>query len=416
MFSRLDWLIARRYLAARRKGRFLSLITWIALGGVTLGVTALVVVISVMTGSQRELRDVILGATPHILVMQRGSALRMDDWQTVQQGVAELEGVAAASPFMITQVGVTRAGYSQPADLYGVTTDPEIAQVTDLEVELRSEYQLGETGPSGYPGIVLGERLADRMGLFEGDTVQLLALENLRAGPLGEMVPKIRPFVVLGTVRTGVYDYDLRNIYADLTAVQDLLDTRVSDRVSGVSVQVDDPFAAEEVVERVSARFEYPYFAQSWITQNSSLFSALKLEKLAMTLILFLIVVVAAFNIVSTLVMVVADRTREIGILKSMGMTDGGILRIFLLQGVWIGIIGTLMGAVAGCVLALLLKRFKIFELPAEVYTLDALPVALVPTDVLMIVVGSIAISLLATIYPSVQASRLEPVEAIRHD
>ncbi len=416
MFSRLDWLIARRYLSARRKGRFLSLITWIALGGVMLGVTALVVVISVMNGSQRELRGVILGATPHVLVMQRGSSLRMDDWQTIQRGVSEIEGVRAASPFMITQVGLTHAGYSQPADLYGIATDPDLDQVTDLEIELLSEELLGRASTGGLPGIVLGDRLADRMGLFEGDTLQLIAMENLKVGPLGEPVPKIRPFVVLGTVATGVYDYDLRNIYTGIASVQDLLDTTVSDRVTGISVQVEDAFAAEDVVTRVEETFDYPYYAQSWITQNSSLFAALKLEKLAMTLILFLIVIVAAFNIVSTLVMVVADRTREIGILKSMGMTDGGILRIFLLQGVWIGIIGTLVGAVAGCVLALLLKRFKIFELPAEVYTLDSLPVALDASDVGLIVLGSIAISLLATIYPSIQASRLEPVEAIRHD
>ncbi|MEZ4424062.1 MAG: ABC transporter permease [Gemmatimonadota bacterium] len=416
MFNRLDWYVARRYLGARRKGRFLSLITWIALGGVTLGVTALVVVLAVMNGAQRDLRDVILGSTPHVMVLQHGSALRMDRWRTVVDSVGTLPGVRAASPFVITQVGIGRAGYAQPADLYGISLDTEGRAVSDLERRLSGPELLGAPRTGTLPRVVLGERLANRMDLFPGDTVQVIALENTRMGPLGDLVPRVRLFEVQGTVRTGVYDYDLRNAYTDLEAVQGLLDLVADDQVSGVSVQVDDPFAADAVADAVGEKLGFPYFAQSWITQNSSLFSALKLEKLAMALILFLIVVVAAFNIVSTLVMVVADRTREIGILKSMGMTDQGILRIFLLQGVWIGVIGTVVGAGAGVVLALLLKRFPIITLPADVYTLDRLPVALDPWDVALTVGGSILISLLATIYPSLQASRLQPVEAIRHE
>ncbi|MEZ4414605.1 MAG: ABC transporter permease [Gemmatimonadota bacterium] len=416
MFTRLDWFVARRYLAARRKGRFLSLITWIALGGVTLGVTALVVVLAVMNGAQRDLRDVILGASPHVMVLQHGAALRMDNWRSVRDSVATVSGVTSASPFVITQVGLNRDRYAQPADLYGISLEAGLGEVTDLEHKLRAPDLLGTPPESGLPGLVLGERLANRMDLFKGDTVQVIALENPRMGPLGDLIPKISYFVVSGTVKTGVYDYDLRNAYADLRYVQQLLDIGTEDQVSGISAQVSEPFEADQVAARVQEKLGFPYLTQSWITQNEALFSALKLEKLAMFVILFLIVVVAAFNIVSTLVMVVADRTREIGILKSMGMTDQGILRVFLLQGVWIGVIGTVVGAVSGLVLALLLKRFPIITLPADVYTLDRLPVALDPWDVARIVLGSVLISVLATIYPSLQASRLQPVEAIRHE
>jgi lipoprotein-releasing system permease protein len=416
MGSKLVWYVARRYLASRKKGRFLSLITWIALGGVTLGVTALVVVLAVMNGAQNDLRSMILGSTPHVTVLQYGPTLRMDEWRRVREEISSVEGVVAASPFVITQVGVERPGYTQPADLWGVSLAEDLGEITDLEATLRQEGYLGSATSSGLPALVLGERVADRLDVFPGDTVNLIALENLKVGPMGAPIPKIRPFEVTNTVRTGVYDYDLRNAYVALESAQDLLDISEADQVAGISTRILDPWEAEAVAERIREALGFPYFAQSWITQNSSLFSALKLEKLAMALILFLIVVVAAFNIVSTLVMVVADRTREIGILKSMGMTDGRILRIFVLQGVWIGVIGTAVGTVAGLVLALVLKRYPIVSLPADVYTLDRLPVSIDPFDIVTIVVVSIAIALVATVYPALQASRLEPVEAIRHE
>ena len=414
--KRLDWYIARRYLASRKKGQFLSLITWISLGGVTLGVTALIVVISVMNGMQDELRAKILGSTPHVLVLQSGAALRMDDWESVLEQVRPVEGVGGASPFILTQVGLKRGEYAQTADLYGVLPQSEGVPVTDLERDLQNgTYSLGET-ESGYPPVLVGSRLAQRMQLFKGDTLVLMSLENVRTDPLGNLFPSIRQFEMAGSITTGMYEYDIRNMYAPLSALQDLLGIEETNRIGGIGVHVSDPWAADEIGNDVREALGPGYFVESWITTNQSLFSALKLEKLAMGIILFLIVVVAAFNIVSTLVMVVVDRTREIGILKSMGMTDHQVLRVFRLQGLWIGIIGTSLGAAAGLALTWIIDRYDIVSIPADVYFLDRLPVAVDPVDIALIIAISIAVAFAATLYPASQASHLQPVEAIRHE
>ncbi len=415
--SHLEWYIARRYLASRKKGRFLSLITWIALGGVTLGVMALIVVIAVMTGAQEDLRQKILDSNAHVIVLERGTALRMDDWSSVRDVVASVPGVVATAPFILTQVAIYRGEYAQPASLYGVPTDPSEVPVTEMEAEIREGIlNLGES-ESGLPPVLLGSRLAARMQVFTGDTLLLIGLENYRTDPFGSLRPAMRQFQVTGTFTTGMYDYDVENIYARLDDVQELLDLRESNRVSGIGARIEDPWMAAEVGDSIrTALGGYPYFVESWITTNRALFSALKLEKIAMGVILFLIVVVAAFNIISTLVMVVADRTREIGILKSMGMDNRRILRTFMLQGLWIGVIGTGVGAGAGVALCWVLDRYEIVTIPPDVYFVDRLPVSLHLSDVLLILAATIGVAFVATIYPALQASHLEPVEAIRHE
>jgi lipoprotein-releasing system permease protein len=418
MFRRLalDWFIARRYLAARRGGRLLSLITWIALGGVTVGVTALIVVTGVMTGMQEDLRGKILSSTAHVMVLEQGEDLRMQEWRAVLDTARTIPGVRAASPFIFSSVNLKRGDYAQPADLYGVPLDSALAGGTRIEEQIRSGlYDLGRTD-SGLAPLLVGSGLADRMQIFAGDTLVIIAFENLRVDAFGIPTPAIVPFEVTGTFTTGMYDYDMKNVYTPMIEAQRLLDLVASDQVSGVAVQLDNPDEADGVAADLHRRLGFPYFAQSWMTTNAALFSALKLEKLAMGLILFLIVLVAAFNIVSTLVMVVADRTREIGILKSMGLTARGVLRVFMLQGMWIGVAGTLMGTAAGLVLAVLIDRYEIIRIPAEVYFVDRLPVSIRLADVATIVCASVAVSLLATIYPALQAARLEPVEAIRHE
>jgi lipoprotein-releasing system permease protein len=213
-----------------------------------------------------------------------------------------------------------------------------------------------------------------------------------------------------------MYEYDTKNLYTTLEATQDLLDLADGNVVSGIGIRTEDADQVIEVSERLQTALGYPYIVSSWMVTNGTLFAALKLEKLGMGLILFLIVIVAAFNIVSTLVMVVADRTREIGILKSMGMTDGGILRVFVLQGAWIGVVGTGLGSMIGAALCWVLKRYEIIKIPPEVYFVDRLPVSLDITDLAKIILASVLVAFAATIYPSLQASRLQPVEAIRHD
>ena len=414
--SRLDWYIARRYLASRKQGRLLSLITWIALGGVTLGVTALVVVISVMNGMQEELRAKILGSNPHVHVLQIGSSLRMDDWEDVIQRVLSVEGVVGATPFIITNVGIQRAGYAQTADVYGVLPNPEGTPVTDLERDLQDGVYSLEPTESGYPPVLVGSRLAERMQLFKGDTLVLMSLENVHTSPMGDLYPTVRKFEMAGAFTTGMYDYDVRNIYTPLAATQDLLGIEEANQVGGIAVRVEDLWEANTVGREIRTAVGPGYRVDSWMMVNQAFFSALRLEEFAMGVILCLIIVVAAFNIVSTLVMVVVDRTREIGILKSMGMTDRRILRVFRLQGLWIGMIGTALGVAAGLVTVWALDRYQFISIPAELYYLDHLPVAVQLADIAIIILVSIGITFLATLYPAARAAGLRPVEAIRHE
>lgn len=414
--SRLNWYIARRYLAARKRGRFLSLITWIALGGVTLGVMALVIVISVMNGMQEELRAKILGSNPHVLVLQTGTSLRMDGWEQVLERVRTVDAVVGAAPFVVTSVGIQRAGYAQTADLYGVLPEPEGVPVTDFERDLQDGvYSLGGT-ESGYPPVLVGNLLAQRMQLFKGDTLVLVSLENVNESPLGGLYPTVREFEMAGSFETGMYEYDLRNIYTNLAAAQDLLGIEAENQVGGIAVRVEDLWEADAVGREIRAAVGPGHFIESWMTTNRSFFSALKLEELAMGVILGLIIVVAAFNVVSTLVMVVVDRTREIGILKSMGMTDRAILRVFRLQGLWIGMIGTSLGVALGLMMAWALDRYQFISIPADLYYLDHLPVAVDLLDVATIIAVSMGITFLATLYPASRAAGLRPVEAIRHE
>ncbi len=251
--NRLSWFVARRYLASRKRGRLLSFITWISLAGVTVGVTALIVVLGVMNGMQEELRDKILGSTPHVLVLEHGPSLRMSDWRPVMDSVRTLPRVRAAAPFILTKVAVLRSEeYAQSADLYGVSLemDPDEA-VTEMEAEiLQGVHDLGPT-ESGYPPVVLGSRLADRIGAFPGDTLRVISLENIRPSPYGHLIPTVRAFEVSGTFTTGMYEYDVGNIYAPLEVVQGLLGILDSDQVSGLSVRIDDPWEATAVGQSI---------------------------------------------------------------------------------------------------------------------------------------------------------------------
>jgi lipoprotein-releasing system permease protein len=416
--KRLDWFVARRYLASRRKGRFLSLITLIAVGGVAVGVMALMIVIAVMTGLSRDLQAKILGSTPHIYVFQQSFGFRLGDWQNVLERVRKIPGVVAAEPFMLSNVLVTVQStggeYAQPGILYGIDPQSSPTPLTELERQIRAgEYRLGPT-PSGLPGVLVGYRLADRLGLVDGDTLIAITSENIEVTTFG-LNPRMLQYEVTGTFRTGMFEYDDKNLYAQLSAVQDLLGVP-ADTVSGLAVNVADAWHVEEVRARVSEALPYPFTIQDWTQINGSLFSALRLEKLAMAVILSLIILVAAFNIVSTLIMVVRDKTREIGILKSMGMTDELVLRIFVLQGLTIGVIGTLLGAVGGLVLIGIIDRYELIRLPGDVYFIEKLPLKLDLVDGALIVGLSLAIALLATIYPARQAAKLVPVDAIRYE
>jgi lipoprotein-releasing system permease protein len=413
---RLEWFIARRYLASRRGMRFLSLITLIAMGGVFVGVMALIVVTAVMTGLQTDLRDKILGTNPHIWLTSYGENMRLEGWEKVVARVRGIDGVMAAAPFVHTEVCLrNNAGYGECAIMRGVDPAAPGVPVTDIIRKIRDkELTLDET-VSGFPPLLVGDALADRFGLFPGDVVTLISIQSVQTSPLGGFIPKMRKFEVAGRFRTGMYEYDNKFVYTTLPAAQDL--AGLGESVTGIEIRVPDPMRADVVGERVATTLGgFPYRTEDWKTMNASLFQALKLEKLAMSVILLLIVVVAAFNIISTLVMVVTDKTREIGILKSMGLRASQVQRVFMLQGVVIGLVGSMLGAVAGIFVTWLLDRYQFIKIPGDIYFIDRLPVAFDWKDIGTILVLSLVISFLATLYPARQAARLYPVEAIRHE
>lgn len=413
----LEWFIARRYLASRRGARFLSLITLIAIGGVFVGVMALIVVTSVMTGLQTDLREKILGTNPHIWVTTYGEAMQLQGWQGTLQRVQQIEGVESAAPFVHAEVALKTpgaGGYAEAAILRGIHPEAEGEPVTEIVGQIRrGEQDMGETA-SGYPPLLVGDALAERFSAYPGRVMQVISFQDVQVSPLGTFAPPIRNFEVAGRFRTGMFEYDTKFMYTTLEAAQEL--TGLGDAVTGLEVRVSDPMNADVVAQRIEQELGFPYRAPNWMTENSSLFSALQLEKLAMGIILLLIVVVAAFNIISTLVMVVTDKTREIGILKSMGLKASQVQRVFMLQGVVIGTIGALLGATGGLFLTWLLDRYQFIRIPGDVYFIDRLPVAFDPVEIGIIIVASLVISFLATLYPARQAAKLYPVEAIRHE
>lgn len=411
----LHWFIASRYLSSRRGRGFLSLITLIAIGGVSVGVMALIVVIGVMSGLQTDLREKILGANSHGMVLEIGEAVRMEGWESVLARVQEDPDVVGAAPFIYTEVGLNVPGgsYSEGAVLRGLAGDSASLAVTEVDEHLTTgEMPFGET-ESGRPGIVLGTTLANRLNLYPGKTVTVVSFQGAELTPTG-IQPQMRLYEVTGLFETGLYQYDTKFAYVDLESAQTLL--RMGRAVTGVEFNVRDPWKSGEVASRIRDSLGFPYSVDDWQRQNASLFSALKLEKFAMGIILLLIVLVASFNIVSTLIMVVTDKVREIGIMRAMGLTAADITRVFVLQGVVIGIVGTTVGTALGLTLSWLLDRYQFITLPGDVYFIDHLPVDTNILDVGIIVVASLSIAFLATIYPARRAADYTPVEAIRHE
>ena len=415
--SRLELGIAWRYLRSRRGSKLLSFISLIAIGGVVVGVSALIVVMGVMNGLQRDLREKILIGSPDIRVLPYGEDLSIDDWSAVQRRVRGEAGVVATAPFVLTQ-GVVNAGhdYREAAFIAGIEplADGEEGVTSVRKHATQGDFSFRASDGSAR-GVVIGRLLAAKLNAYPKDTITIVTGGDLKPNAAtGMFVPVTAQFEVTGIFETGMYEYDNTYIYTSIAVAQELagLDTAVT----GIEVRTTDRWVAHEVAPRIAQSLGYPYRTVDWQEQNSSLFQALKLEKLGMGVILLLIVLVAAFNIVSNLTMVLTDKTREIGILKAMGMTARSVRRIFLAQGLTIGMVGTGFGLVLGLAVSVALGRYKLIRLDPSVYFIDHLPVATEFLDVVLTVLASVAIAGLATLYPAQQAARLYPIEAIRHE
>lgn len=406
-----EFYIARRHFRAKRRTGFISLIGALSLLGVTVGVAALVVVMSVMNGFQSELKARILGVTAHLLVY-KFPAEPMADYDRVLAKIGRLPQVMACSPFIYSKSMVSLGSRVDGVVLRGVDPNLESA-VTDFSKNvIAGDYNLDQ-GEGELPGIIMGVELADRLGAHIGDTITVASPQAARPTPVG-LVPRARRYMLRGIFDSGMYEYNSTLALIGLGQAQDFLE--MGRTVSGVEVKIKDIYQADEVGRQIVRMLGPEYRTNDWMHLNWNLFSALKLEKAVMFLILALVILVAALNIVSSLIMTVMEKVREIGILKSVGATTGGIMKIFVYQGVLIGAVGTALGLFLGGLSCLLLKRYQFIKLPADVYFLDRLPVQMQGDDFLMVAAAAMIISLLASIYPAWKASKLDPVEAIRYE
>jgi lipoprotein-releasing system permease protein len=395
----------------------LSFISMIAIGGVVVGVSALIIIIGVMNGMQRDLREKILVGSPDLRVLTYGDDLKMDHWRKALQRVRAFPGVVAAAPFVQTEGGMNaRHSYAGGVYIVGILPDsPSVPNVTTIRQHAMDGDFTFLTRNHERRGAVIGNLLAARFNAYVGDTINLISAAGIQQNAItGGFVPRVYTFEVTGVFETGMYEYDNSYVYIDLDQAREF--AGLGDAVTGLEVKTTDRWTSPAVGKVIEDSLGFPYRSVDWQEQNSSLFHALKLEKMAMGLILLLIVIVAAFNIVSTLTMVVTDKTREIGILKAMGMPARSIRNVFFVQGLVIGAVGTGVGLVLGLAGCLALGRYHLIRLDPKVYFMDHLPVALQPLDVILIVSASMLIAAVATIYPARQAARMYPVDAIRSE
>ena len=407
-----EYFIGSRYLRAKQKETFISLITLLSIAGVTVGVMALIVVIAVMAGFESDLRNRILGVESHVVVMRHGSSLF--DYRRISEQVEDTDGVEAATPFIYTQIMLRSSSNVSGAVLRGI--DPKSAHrvIKILESPVLQDLIKipdGENKQASVPGIILGKELARNLSVVKGDAIYLISSRGM-ISPMGH-IPVMKRFKVAGVFESGLYEYDGSLAYIHLHEAQKVL--RMADSVTGIEVRVNDIYAAKNVAEKIVTTLGFPYWTKDWMQMNRNLFSALKLEKTVMFIILALIVLVAAFNIASTLIMMVMGKTKDIAILKAMGALDGSIRKIFIFKGMVIGSVGTTLGVCLGFILCKLLEKYKFIELPGDVYYISTLPVRLEFLDVFIIATAAMVICFVATIYPAHQASKLNPVEAIRY-
>jgi lipoprotein-releasing system permease protein len=401
--------IALRYLKSRKRHKGISVNALISIGGVAVGVMALLVVLSVMSGFHEDLQRKILGVSAHVVVLDyRG---KISGYNDVLKKLEGEEDIASSAPFVLGQVMVSYGNRAHGVFLRGMIPEME-AKTTDILSFIKNGNPKDLSPKNGIPGIIIGRELASSLGVFIGDTINIVSPFG-EIGPLG-MLPKVKPFRVVAIFEIGMFEYDSNLVLSDIRPAQEFFG--MGEDITGIELRLKDIYKASSLRKRLQSELGFPLYARDWMQMHKNLFSALKLEKFAMFVILILIILVASFNIISTLIMNVIEKTREIAILKAMGATNRGIMTIFILQGLFIGIVGTIIGVTSGYLLNNLLDKYQIIKLPADVYYLSHLPVKMKLFDFLTVSLSAIIISFLATLYPARQAAKLNPVEPLRYE
>jgi lipoprotein-releasing system permease protein len=399
--------IALRYLLAKRKQAFISVISAISTLGVTVGVMALVIALALMTGLQQELRDRIVGSNPHIFVWNsRG----ITDYHAEAAKLRQVPHVIGAAPAIMGQGLISVAGETQPLQVKGI--DPALEhEVTNIQGAVTSgSLDALNTAEGETDGILLGKDLAAKLGVATGDDVSLTL--GVTLSPAG-LLPRTRRMKVVGIFSLGLFEWDSTYGFLSLDVAKRVL---AKEQVDLIQLRVDDIYAAPGIAESIPEKLGAQYVTTDWADMNKSLFSALGLEKMAISLTIGLIVMVAALNIVASLILLVMEKHRDIAILKTMGASARSVTRIFMMQGLIIGVVGTGVGASVGYVLTVVLTRYKLIRVPADVYQMSYVPFRVLPLDIFVVIVGAVLICFVATLYPSRQAAKLDPVQALRYE
>ncbi len=404
-----EWFIARRYLTARRKQAFISVITSISTLGITIGVMALIIAIALITGFQDDVQDKILGSTAHVMIRD-WSGDGLEDYESLADRVARMDGVISATPVVYDSVMIIGPYQSQGG---GLLRAMDFEQELPLSSWLR-ELERGELPERGArrEGILLGRDLAFSVGAAVGDVVTVISPSN-RLSPLG-MSPKFTRMKVTGIYATGLYEWDSTTALVWLDAGQRIFG--LGDKINLIQIRIDQIFDAPKIRDRIREFLPEDTHAMTWMEMNESLFSALKLEKRLMFFTITLIVIVAALNIIATLILMVMEKTRDIGVLKAMGASSRSIMRIFFMQGSMIGVFGTIIGTALGLFWCFLANTFELIKLPVDIYMIAFVPFRIKVLDLLAIVGVALLISFLSTLFPSHRAARVDPVNALKYE